>query len=162
MIETTQADLWFFIALFPIMMIVAYNDLKYMKIRNWSVIAMIGIFVVVGLLVLPLEQFAWRWAGLVVALIAGFLLSTISMMGAGDAKFMATAALFVAPEHALRVVIMLALLGPVALILHRLVGSMFAREAFPEWESWQRRREFPWGLPLTATLLIYLGYSAFF
>jgi len=162
MIETTNPDLWFLIALFPIMMIVAYNDLKYMKIRNWTVLVMIGIFVVMGLLILPLDVFAWRWAGLVVALVAGFILSAISMMGAGDAKFMAAAALFIAPEHALRVIIMLALLGPVALILHRLAGSLFARKAFPEWESWQRKREFPWGLPLTATLLIYLVHNAFF
>ena len=162
MIETTQADLWFFIALFPIMMIVAYNDLKYMKIRNWSVLVMIAIFIVLGYLVLPLDAYLWRFAGLLVALVAGFVLSSISMMGAGDAKFMAAAALFVAPEHALRVIIMLALLGPVALIVHRLAGSMFARKAFPDWESWQRKREFPWGLPLTATLGIYLGHSAFF
>lgn len=162
MIETTQADLWFLIALFPIMMIVAFNDLKFMKIPNKTVLAMIAVYIVLGFLILPLDAYLWRFAGLVVALVAGFILSSISMMGAGDAKFMAAAALFIAPEHALRVIIMLALLGPVALILHRLAGSLFARKAFPDWESWQRKREFPWGLPLTATLLIYLVHGAFF
>lgn len=162
MIETANADLFFFIAIIPISLIVAYNDLKYMKIRNWSVIALIALFVVIGPLLLPFEEFAWRWAGLAVALVVGFGLNAIKMMGAGDAKFMAAAALFIAPEDALRVIVLLALMGPVALLFHRLAGSLFARKAFPDWESWQRKREFPWGLPLTATLLIYTGYYAFF
>lgn len=162
MTNIMQADLLFFIALLPVCLIVAYNDLKYMKIPNWTVITMIVIFIVLGFIVLPLNVFLWRFAGLVVALIAGFILSAMKMMGAGDAKFMAAAALFVAPIDAGYVVIMLALMGPVALLLHRIVGGLFAEKMLPEWESWQRKREFPMGLPLTASLLIYLAYRAFF
>jgi prepilin peptidase CpaA len=162
MTNLIDADLLFFIALVPVCLIVAYNDLKYMKIPNWTVITMIVIFVVLGFIVLPLNVFLWRFAGLVVALIAGFILSAMKMMGAGDAKFMAAAALFVSPIDAGYVVIMLALMGPVALLLHRIAGSLFAAKMLPEWESWQRKREFPMGLPLTASLLIYLAYRAFF
>lgn len=162
MTNLIDADLLFFIALVPVCLIVAYNDLKYMKIPNWTVISMIVIFVVLGFIVLPLNVFLWRFAGLVVALIAGFILSAMKMMGAGDAKFMAAAALFVSPIDAGYVVIMLALMGPVALLLHRIAGGLFAAKMLPEWESWQRKREFPMGLPLTASLLIYLAYRAFF
>lgn len=111
MTNLIDADLLFFIALVPVCLIVACNDLKYMKIPNWTVITMIVIFVVLGFIVLPLNVFLWRFAGLVVALIAGFILSAMKMMGAGDAKFMAAAALFVSPLDAGYVVIMLALMG---------------------------------------------------
>ncbi len=161
MINSIQTDLLFFVALFPVCMIIAYNDLKYMKIPNWTVLVMIAIFVVLGLMVLPLNVFLWRFAGLAIALAVGFLLTAMKMMGAGDAKFMAAGALFVAPIDAGNVVIMLALMGPVALLLHRIAGGLFASKMLPEWESWQRKREFPMGLPLTASLLIYLAYRAF-
>lgn len=162
MIENAQADLWFFVALLPVCLIVAFNDLKYMKIPNWTVLTMIGLYIVVGLLVLPMDVFLWRFVGLLVALVAGFFLSTISMMGAGDAKFMAAAALFIAPSDAIWVIVVLGLLGPVTLIVHRLAGVMFAKSALPEWESWKRLKQFPWGLPLTITLMIYLTRNAFF
>ncbi len=161
MLETSNPDLWFLIALLPVCLIVAFNDLKFMKIPNWTVLTMIAIFVVIGLLVLPLETFLWRFAGLAVTLVAGFLLSAAKLMGAGDAKFMAAAALFIAPSSAGTVVIVLALMGPVALLIHRLAGRFGLKNALPEWESWQRTRDFPWGLPLTATLLIYLVTAAF-
>lgn len=161
MIEVANPALWFFLSLLPVCMVVAFNDLKFMKIPNVTVLAMIAIYVVVGLLVLPLDAFLWRFVGLLVALVAGFLLSTARLLGAGDAKFMAAAALFVAPPDIGFVLIMLALMGPVALVVHRLAGRWGMKKAFPDWESWQRTREFPMGLPLTATLLIYLGLSAF-
>ena len=160
MLDTSNPDLWFLIALLPVCLIVAFNDLKFMKIPNWTVLTMVAIFVVLGFLVLPMETYLWRFAGLAVTLVAGFLLSAAKLMGAGDAKFMAAAALFIAPSDAGSVVIVLALMGPVALLLHRLAGRFGLKNALPEWESWQRTRDFPWGLPLTATLLIYLVKAA--
>ena len=160
MLETSNPDLWFLIALLPVCLIVAFNDLKFMKIPNWTVLTMVAIFVVLGFLVLPMEIYLWRFAGLAVTLVAGFLLSAAKLMGAGDAKFMAAAALFIAPSDAGSVIIVLALMGPIALLLHRLAGRFGLKNALPDWESWQRTRDFPWGLPLTATLLIYLVRAA--
>lgn len=160
MLETSNPDLWFLIALLPVCLIVAFNDLKFMKIPNWTVLTMVAIFVVLGFLVLPMETYLWRFAGLAVTLVAGFLLSAAKLMGAGDAKFMAAAALFIAPSDAGSVIIVLALMGPIALLLHRLAGRFGLKNALPDWESWQRTRDFPWGLPLTATLLIYLVRAA--
>ena len=160
MFETANPDLWFFVTLLPVCLIVAFNDLKYMKIPNVTVLAMVAVYIVVGLLVLPLDAFLWRFVGLVVALVAGFLLSTAKLLGAGDVKFMAAGALFIAPADVGFVLIMLALMGPVAILVHRLSGRIYLKKAFPDWESWQRTREFPMGLSLTATLLIYLGMAA--
>lgn len=161
MLNVSNPDLWFFIALIPICLIVAKNDLKFMKIPNWTVLTMVGLFIVLGFLVLPFDVYYWRFVGLAVTLVVGFLLSMAKLMGAGDAKFMAAAALFIAPADAGTVIIILALMGPITLLFHRLAGSFYMKQNHPDWESFQRTREFPWGLPLTATLLIYLGMQAF-
>ena len=161
MLDIANPDLWFFLCTLPICLIVAFYDLKYMKIPNWTVLTLIALFVVVGFLVLPLEIYIWRYVGLLVVLVVGFLLSTIKMVGAGDAKFAAAAALYIAPADAGFVIILLALMGPIALLFHRILGRLYMKRAFPDWESFQRTREFPWGLPLTATLVLYLALEAF-
>ena len=161
MLNVSNPELWFFLALIPICLIVAKNDLKEMKIPNWTVLTMVALFIVLGFLVLPFEVYYWRFIGLAVTLVAGFLLSMAKLMGAGDAKFMAAAALFIAPSDAGTVIIILAVLGPITLLFHRLAGRLYVKKNHPDWESFQRIREFPWGLPLTATLLIYLGMAAF-
>lgn len=161
MLDVSNPELWFFLALLPICLIVAKNDLKEMKIPNWTVLTMVGVFIVLGFLILPFDVFYWRFAGLAVMLVIGFLLSMAKLMGAGDAKFMAAAALFITPADAVSVIVILAVMGPLTLIIHRLVGRFYMKTNHPEWESFQRVREFPWGLPLTATLLLYLGQIAF-
>lgn len=161
MLDVANPELWFFIALLPICLIVAKNDLKEMKIPNWTVLTMVGLFVVLGFLILPFDVYYWRFVGLIVTLVVGFLLTMAKLMGAGDAKFMAAAALFIAPADAVSVIVILAVMGPLTLIIHRLVGRLYMKANHPNWESFQRVREFPWGLPLTATLLLYLGQIAF-
>jgi len=98
----------------------------------------------------------------VVVLVIGFALTLTGGVGAGDAKFAAAMAPFVALGD-LR--LFLVLLGAVVLasfITHRLLRQFPAvRRATPQWESWQRR-EFPMGFALGPSLIFYLGLASIY
>lgn len=159
--DLASTALWFFIACAPICLIVAYFDLKFMKIPNWTVLLLLAVYAVLGALTLPMEEYLWRYAHLGVVLVVGFVLSSIGALGAGDAKFAAAAAPFIAWSDVGTVLVLLALMGPVALVVHRMAGKFGLKDALPEWQSWQRSRDFPFGFPLTATLMLYLSILAF-
>ena len=147
----------------PVCAWVAWSDLKTMKIPNKAVLALLAIYVVVGLLVIPFEFWAWRWVNFVAVLAIGFVLNAIANVGAGDAKFAAAAAPFFAQriEHLQLILILLAafLLG--AFAAHRLMRAIPAvRAATPDWVSWTRK-DFPMGLALVGTFLTYLVFMAF-
>lgn len=159
--DLTQSALWFFVVMAPVCLFVVYSDLKYMKIPNWTVLLMVVVFSVLGLMFLPASDLLWRYAHLGVVLVIGFLLSSAGVLGAGDAKFAAAAAPFVALSDVGTVLVLLAFMGPTALILHRMAGRFGLKDALPDWQSWQRTRDFPFGFPLAATLMLYLGILAF-
>lgn len=79
----------------PITLWVIYSDVTEMKIKNHAVLAMLGIFILVGLFVMPIEDYAWRYAHFAVALAIGYVLSMVGI-GAGDVKYAASVAPFVA------------------------------------------------------------------
>ncbi|SES13583.1 prepilin peptidase CpaA [Tranquillimonas rosea] len=140
----------------PICLWVAWSDMKFMKIPNRAVIALVAVFFVVGPFALPLSAWAWQWANLAVVLVLGFLLNTAGAMGAGDAKFAAAAAPFVMLGDIVIVAYLLAATILAAFATHRGARAMPAvRRAVPDWESWTRR-DFPMGLALGGTLLLYL------
>ena len=95
---------------------------------------------------------------MVATLAVTFVLNAVGVMGAGDSKFIAAAAPFVAPQDVVFVMILFAtcLLG--AFATHRLarISGIGPRMA-PAWESWSRKRDFPMGFPLGGTLALYLG-----
>ncbi|WP_347311090.1 prepilin peptidase [Defluviimonas sp. SAOS-178_SWC] len=158
-----QAYLALLLTVLPVCAWVAWSDLKTMKIPNKAVMALLAIYVVVGLLVIPFEFWAWRWANFVVVLAIGFVLNAVANVGAGDAKFAAAAAPFFSQriEHLQLILILLAafLLG--AFAAHRLMRAVPAvRAATPDWVSWTRK-DFPMGLALVGTFLTYLVFMAF-
>ncbi len=61
MTTTVWTALWFLPFLVPIAVWVAWSDMKFMKIPNMAVLAMMVVFLVVGLIALPLDVWAWRW-----------------------------------------------------------------------------------------------------
>lgn len=147
----------------PICAWVAWSDLKTMKIPNNAVFALVSVYFFVGLALIPLDVWLWRWVSLVVVLIIGFILNAVANVGAGDAKFAAAAAPFVAQQIGdLQIVLILFaafLLG--AFTAHRLLRSIPAVTAMaPDWVSW-KRKDFPMGLALVGTLITYLVLSAF-
>lgn len=156
-----QAYLVLLIFALPICAWVAWSDLKTMKIPNRAVIALLAVFFFVGLVVVPLEPWAWRWLNFAVVLALGFVLNAVAHVGAGDVKFAAAAAPFVSLSNLGLVLPLFAafLLG--AFFAHRLLRAIPAVRAMaPDWVSWTRK-DFPMGLALVGTFLTYMALMAF-
>jgi prepilin peptidase CpaA len=152
-----SAALWFLPFAAPICLYVAWSDLATMKIPNKANLALAGVFLVVGLWALPLAEYPWRLAQLAGVLVVGILLNAGGLLGAGDAKFLAAAAPFVAPGDALAVTVLFAGVLLAAYVAHRLARATPLRALAPDWESWRRTKDFPMGFALGPTLLAYLA-----
>lgn len=152
---------WFLPFVLPLCFYVAFTDLARMKITNQTVIALALVFVVVGPFVLPsFEVYLWRLAQLAAMLVLGLLLNAIRAMGAGDAKFIAAAAPFVAPGDLRLIMALLAASLLAAFTTHRLVRATRLRDLAPHWTSWDQDKKFPMGLALGMALALYLILGA--
>lgn len=153
---TPWTALWFLPFVLPITLWVAWSDMKFMKIPNMAVLALMLVFAVIGPIALPLDVWAWRWVQAFLVLVVTFLLNAAGVMGAGDSKFIAAMALFV-PSQDLRFMAAIyaaASLG--ALASHRLGRRITPlRTATPDWASWTTNK-FPMGLALSGMLTFYL------
>ncbi|MFV1875389.1 prepilin peptidase [Nioella sp.] len=158
--------LWFLPFVLPICIWVAWSDLREMRIPNVSVLALAGVFVVVGLAQVAMDVMAFstwymRLAQLVIVLIAGFIITSIGLAGAGDSKFAAAMAPFVAPGDYLLFVTLFAAVLIGSWITHRGAGRVPAvRRATPDWVSWDRGKLFPMGVALAGALVVYLALGA--
>jgi prepilin peptidase CpaA len=140
----------------PIALWVAWNDMARMKIPNKAVLALVVVFAVVGLIAFPLADYGWRWTHLVVVLAIGFVASSAGLLGAGDAKFSAAMAPFIARDDVLLFAYLFAVVLLAGFVTHRLARrSAWVRARTPGWESWERK-DFPMGLCLGSGLLVYL------
>jgi prepilin peptidase CpaA len=160
---TFTEALWFLPLVLPICIWVALSDLRTMRIPNVAVLALTGVFVVVGLIVLPFDAYLWRLAGLGIVLLAGFIIASLGMVGAGDAKFAAAMAPFIAPGDVLFFLLLFSLVLIASWITHRTAGRVPAlRRATADWASWDQGKLFPMGVALAGALAIYLalGLSA--
>lgn len=156
-----QMMLWFLPLVLPVAVWVSWSDMKFMRIPNKAVMALAGVWLVAGPLIVPLPVWGWGWALGAMVLGAGFLISAAGLVGAGDAKFAAAMAPFFAGADPRLVLALFAacLLG--AFAGHRLMGRVPAfRQATADWESWQRR-DFPMGLALAGTLIFYPPAAVF-
>ncbi|HGG05888.1 MAG TPA: hypothetical protein ENK28_10550 [Aliiroseovarius sp.] len=154
--QTASSALWFLPFVIPIAIWVAWSDMATMKIPNKAVLALLGVFLVIGLVALPFDVYKWRWMHFAIVLIAGFLASSLGMLGAGDAKFGAAMAPFIAVGDLTFFAYLLAPVIIAAFITHRLIRQMKGiRARFPNWESWERS-DFPMGLALAPALVFYL------
>ena len=149
---TAHSALWFLPFVLPVCAWVALSDLRRMKIPNTAVLTLVGIFLVVGLLTLPLVDYAWRLSHLAVMLVAGIAMNAVRLMGAGDAKFIAAATL--------AFIFAATLLG--AFVTHRAIMYSPLRRLAPDWQSWHTGKKFPMGLALGGTLAIYLSLGALY
>jgi prepilin peptidase CpaA len=166
---TTTEALWFLPFVLPICLWVAYSDLRAMRIPNLAVLALTGVFLAIGLLLVlamgvwTFETYLWRLAALGVVLVAGFVISSLGLVGAGDAKFAAAMAPFVAGPDVLFFMILFSLVLIGSWIAHRVAGRVPAvRRATAGWTSWDQGKLFPMGVALAGALAIYLvlGVSA--
>ncbi|MDK3017131.1 prepilin peptidase [Pseudodonghicola flavimaris] len=159
---TTSAALWFLPFVLPLCFYVCFTDLREMRITNQAVLALAAVFVVVGLIALPLPVYGLRLLQLVGVLVVGFLLTAAGTMGAGDAKFAAAAAPFVAPGDLRLLLALFAANLLAAFAAHRIAKHSPLRRIAPEWKSWNTGRQFPMGLALGTTLALYLILALFF
>lgn len=140
---------------------VAWSDMKTMKIPNKAVLALLGVWLVpglvcVGLTGLPIMDWVWGWALAGIVLAIGFVANAVRAVGAGDAKFAAAMAPFFVGSDLREAVALFAacLLG--AFVTHRgmrLIGPF--RRATADWLSWTHK-DFPMGLALSGTLVFHL------
>ncbi|GGL75733.1 prepilin peptidase [Wenxinia marina] len=150
----------FLVPALPIGLWVAWSDLSRMKIPNKAVLALALGFAVVGPFVLPLADYGWRWVHLAVMLVVGIVANAVRLMGAGDAKFIAAAAPYVALGDLGTVALILAAASVLAFAGHRLARVSPLRARAPDWHSWEAGNRFPFGLPLAMALIAYLALAA--
>ena len=135
---------------------VSFSDMRYMKIPNKAVVALLLVWLVVGFWLVPLNDWLWGWALAGIVLVAGFVANAIGAVGAGDAKFAAAMAPFFVHADIKLVLVLFAscLLG--AFAAHRLARMIpLIRRATADWSSWTNK-DFPMGLALSGTLIFYI------
>ncbi|UWP97479.1 A24 family peptidase [Aliiroseovarius crassostreae] len=160
MAQSASAALWFLPFAAPICVWAAVSDLKRMKIPNKAVITLLAVYAVVGLIALPLEDYAWRYLHLLVVLVLGFVFNLAGAFGAGDAKFAAAMAPFITLPDVADFLFLFCATLLIGFALHRLARAIPAvRRKTPDWESW-KRKDFPMGLCLGTSLTLYLALSA--
>jgi len=160
----TQFEAWVYLPfVLPICLYVAFTDLREMRITNQAVLVLGGLFFVLGLIALPFDVFLWRLVQMIGVLVVGFLLSAIGAIGAGDAKFAAAAAPFIAAGDWRLLMMIYAANLLAAFATHRLAKHTKLRSIAPHWESWDAKGQaFPMGLSLGGSLAIYIGLGAIF
>lgn len=140
---------------------VAWSDMKFMKIPNKAVMALLlvyfvagGIWVLFGLV--PWQDVLWGLALGALVLVIGFIVTALGLVGAGDSKFAAVMAPFFIGGQLIFVMALFAacLLG--AFCTHRLIKWIPPlRRRTGDWQSWTHK-DFPMGLALTGTMIAYL------
>lgn len=154
---TALSALWFLPFVLPVCLWVAWSDLRSMRIPNTAVLTLGGIFLLIGLIALPLPEYPWRLAHLAVMLVVGIVANAAGLVGAGDAKFVAAAAPFVALGDAALLCFILSACLLAAFVTHRIAKHTPLRRLAPHWESWDRGKKFPMGVALGGTLAFYLA-----
>ena len=158
-IDPVQAR-WFLPFVLPLCFVTILNDLRHMKIFNHTTDLLAVVFVLVGFWLMPLPDFGWRIVHFVIVLLFGIVAHAGGLMGAGDSKFLASAAPFVALADVVYVVYLFMGLLLGAVITQRVVRATPLRRLAPQWESWSRGLEFPMGVVLGTTLALYLILGA--
>lgn len=140
----------------PLSFFTCWSDLRGMRIPNGTVLLLAGAFVILAPFVMPFDTYLWRLLQLVVMLLLGIVANGAGLVGAGDAKFAAAAAPYVALGDLRLLLALFAANVLAAFATHRLAKHTPLRRLAPDWESWTRGRDFPMGLALGGTLSIYL------
>ena len=146
------------IAMTPLMVYVIWSDLKSLRIPNWCVLAVLGVYVVTGLWGLPIETFLWRLAYAAGFLVIGFGIFALAggKVGAGDMKLITVLIPFVSASDVLFVLFVYGLVTLVGLMIHRLIRARL-RGRKNGWMAIDQAIYYPVGLVLGVTTLIYLG-----
>jgi prepilin peptidase CpaA len=146
-----------FLAVLPIAIWVAWSDMKFMKIPNKAVLALAAVYVVLAPFLLPWGVALWGLALMGIVLTITFVMSTAGLIGAGDAKYAAAMAPFFVGADAGFLLTAAGACILAAFLIHRALRALPAfRRLTPDWLSWTHAK-FPFGLPMSGTLLFYLS-----
>ncbi|ATG34695.1 MULTISPECIES: prepilin peptidase [Phaeobacter] len=156
MLISAHVALWFLPFVVPLCCVVALNDLRHMRIPNWTVDLLAAIFVIVGPFLMSWTDYGWQLLHLPIGIGLGFLCYSAGMVGAGDAKFAGAAAPFVVFGDLSVVVIIFSAMLLAGFLTHRIAKYTPLRRLAPEWKSWDVGSKFPMGLCLGGTLVFYL------
>jgi len=152
-----------FLATLPLLFVCCWSDLKNMTIPNRVNIALFSIFVVLGIFIFPLPEYGIRLLQALVMLAIGIFLTTAGLMGGGDSKLLAAAAPYVALGDITEFFFVMGFMALAAVAAHRILGRIPAfRKHVDDWVSWNTKSNFPFGVPIAATLSLYLASIAFF
>lgn len=160
--QSALAAAWLLPFALPICLYVAFTDLRAMRITNQAVVALALAFAVVGPFVFPFQDYLWALAQLAIVLLVGIVLNAGGVMGAGDAKFIAAAAPYIAIGDLSLILPLFAAVLLAAYGAHRLAKYTPLRRLAPDWDSWEKGKKFPMGFALGPTLAVYLGLAAFY
>jgi prepilin peptidase CpaA len=145
---------------FPMAMaFAAANDLFTMKIPNKISLALIAAFAVSALYVqLPLETALIHVGIGAAALVVGFILFSLRLLGGGDAKLMAAGALWMGQEHALFYIAYVTIFGGIlsaAILVYRKYIPVSA-DALPPWalKLHVQGTGIPYGIAIAASALV--------
>ncbi len=152
--------MWFLPFLAPLCLYVAYTDLKAMRISNWTVLLMVAVFLVLGPFLFPFDAYLWQLAQLGIVLMVCMILNAAGAMGAGDAKFLAAAAPYVALGDVRLLMALFAAVLLAAFVVHKIAKHTPLHKLAPTWDSWnQKANKFPMGFALGPTLAIYVALA---
>ncbi|WP_374642315.1 hypothetical protein [Tabrizicola sp.] len=155
---TPTGALILLVPVLPIAIWAALSDLKRLKIPNKAVMAMAAVWPLLGWLAVPTWT-AWFWgfAFLGIGILIAYLAFALFRFPGGDGKFAAAISpVFVgAPIGEVLILIALSMLGAtLAVQLVRLIPAV--SRASDEWVGFRHWRIMPFGVALSAMVVIYL------
>ncbi|MEM7633801.1 MAG: prepilin peptidase [Pseudomonadota bacterium] len=110
------------LTLFPVLIIIAaIGDFLTMKIPNWlNILVGTSFFAAAFYVGMPLEQIGWHVAAGVIVLIVGFGLFAGGLIGGGDAKLLAVAAMWLGMEQLIMFLVVMSIAGGVLAVAMKL------------------------------------------
>ena len=150
------------LAALPVCLWVIRTDVTAMRIPNVAVLALFGAFAIAAPFTMGWAEYGWRLVHAAVVLAVGFVLSASPIrLGAGDAKFAAAMAPYVATADLGTVVWIYVVVTFAGLAIHRAAKlTPPIRRVTAGWASWSDSRMFPFGIVLATTLMAYLMLAA--
>lgn len=140
-----------------LMALIAWFDLKQLRIPNWSVLGVIALFLVTGLWGLEFSTYLWRILHGVIVLFVGFALYQFAggHVGGGDIKLIAALTPFIAGRDLLFVLTVFAVLSFAGIMIHKFIRTRL-RDRTTGWAALDQKKFFPAGLLLGGTIMIHL------
>lgn len=156
---TPTGALILLVPVLPIALWAVISDLKQLKIRNNTVLAMAGIWLALGWLAVPTwSAYAWGIGFLVIGVLLAFLANAFLNFPGGDGKYAAAITPFFVGADPVRVAIIVICCMIAAPLLLQVVRALPpVKRATIGWEGFRHWRIVPFGLALSMMVVYYLG-----